>query len=86
VQQLGPVYGEAPPVSGISPRFCIGMELGQGLPPALELEGLVGEITEVLLEYDSYKKICCSICTNPSQVDDNYPSKGSLPIPPTPPP
>jgi hypothetical protein len=57
VQLLGPVYGEAPSLSGISPRFCIRLELGHGLPHAIDLEGLAGDFTEVLLEYNAYKNL-----------------------------
>jgi hypothetical protein len=75
VQQLRLVFGEAPPVSRICSRFCIGFELGRGLSNMIELEGLTGGTVKVIIEYNAYKKICCSIYLNTGHIEDKCPAK-----------
>jgi hypothetical protein len=83
-EALGPVYDKALPVDGLKPKFCIGLELGHGLIPMFEIIGLSGEITEVLLEYDLYRRIYCSLCLDPFYSDEHYHSRVSLSLPTTP--
>ena len=77
---VGPMDDEAPPVDGLKPKFYIGLELGQGLIPTFEVVGLCGESTKVLLEYDLYRNIYCSLCLDPMHNEENCCSRRSLSI------
>ncbi|KAG0623894.1 hypothetical protein M758_3G209300 [Ceratodon purpureus] len=59
---LGPVYmADSQNKHNRDPRFCVGLDLAQGWPSAIELDGLEGKSNTILVNYDQ-APVRCKFC------------------------